>query len=131
MTMSEKNKTKLRRFPSGAVRGDNTGRPRPDLISPYSLLALGEHLSNNADEKGEANFMLGIPEKSCLESLERHTQELKMALFTGDTEEARLAWQGIMFNAMAGLHTHEIKRLGIYKEVYEKTELISATSSTA
>lgn len=126
--MSEK---QIRRFPSGAVRSDNRGRERPDLISPYFSLALGEHLGNMADEKGAYNFWLGIPEESAIESLERHLIELKMARHQGDLKAERLAWQGICFNTMAGTHTHEIKRLGIYREVYDKTEYIDAKQSSS
>lgn len=114
----------IRRFPSGAVRSDDTGRERPDYISPYAIKAIGEHFAGNSNNFGATNYFLGIPEMDVIASLMRHTTDLHMALLNGDTHTARKEWQAVAANAIMGLHTHEIKRLNLYKEAYNKTELV-------
>ena len=116
---------KIRRFPSGAVRSDNTGRERPDYISPYSIKAIGEHFANNKNDFGAINYFKGIPETAVLESVYRHYLDLQIAILEGDTERIREDWKALAANCIMGLHTHEIIRLGLYKEVFEKTELIN------
>lgn len=116
---------KIRRFPSGAVRSDNTGRERPDYISPYAIKAIGEHFANNKNDFGAINYFKGIPETAVLESVYRHYLDLQIAILEGDTERIREDWKALAANCIMGLHTHEIIRLGLYKEVFEKTELIN------
>ena len=123
--MTEKN-IKIRRFPSGAVRSDDTGRERPDFISPYAIKAIGEHFAKATGEFGGRNYFLGIPEVEVFTSLMRHTTDLYIALLTNDIPQARKEWQALADNAIMGLHTHEIIRLGTYKEFHKKTELIDA-----
>lgn len=115
---------KIRRFPSGAVRSDNTGRIRPDYISPYALKAIGEHFAGNSNDFGATNYWKGIPEKDVLESVFRHFLDLQISLENSNAEEARNNWMALAANAIMGLHTHEIIRLGLYKEEFEKTEII-------
>lgn len=115
---------KIRRFPSGAVRSDDTGREQPSYISPYAIKAIGEHFGANENDFGATNYFNGIPELEAIKSLMRHTTDLHIALLSGDTETARKEWQAVASNAIMGLHTHEIIRLGMYKEIHEKTELI-------
>lgn len=117
-------KKKIRRFPSGAVRSDDTGRERPDYISPYALKALGEHFANNKNDFGAINYWKGIPEEKIIPSLYRHFLDLQIAMYEG--KDIRTELMAFTANAIMCLHTHEIKRLGIYKEVYDKTELIDA-----
>lgn len=114
----------IRRFPSGSVRSDNTGRERPDFISPYAMKAIGEHFSGNENDFGATNYWKGIPEINVVESLYRHLLDLQIALDTKNIELARKEWQAICANGIMGLHTHELIRLGKYVEVYENTELI-------
>jgi hypothetical protein len=117
---------KIRRFPSGAVRSSNEGRERPDFISPFALKAIGEYFAGFAGDFGQTNYFLGIPEDVVLESLNRHLLDLHIAILQDDKEAARTEWQAICTNGIMGLHTVEIKRLGMYKEVYDKTELIDS-----
>ena len=121
-----KDKKKIRRFPSGAVRSDDTGRIRPDFISPYALKALGEHFGGNENDFGAINYWKGIPEIDILPSVYRHFLDLQIAIYEGDTDVIRKEIMALAANSIMILHTHEIKRLGIYKEVYDKTELIDA-----
>jgi len=123
------NTTKLRRFPSGAVRSDDTGRERPDFISPYAEKAVGDHFAGNSNDFGAVNYWKGIPEVEVLASIKRHFLDLQIAIYEGKTEDVRKNWQAITANCIMGLHTHEIIRLGLYKEVYDKTELVDVVPS--
>jgi len=116
----------ITRFPSGAVRSDSTGRPRPDWISPYAIEEISKVMVNNANDFGACNYMLGIPELACLSSLVRHVGELQEALLiTKDINEAKVIARSVGFNVTAMLHTMVLKEKGLYKEVYERTELVT------
>ena len=108
---------RIRRFPSGAVRSDDTGRPRPDWVSALAIEALGEHLAGNANDFGATNYLKGIPVDECLASLMRHYCEYKK---TGNFVDLR----SLAFNAVAALHTACLIKDGDYKEVYPTTELV-------
>lgn len=108
---------KIRRFPSGAVRSDDTGRPRPDWVSALAIEALGEHLAGNANDFGATNYLKGIPVDECLASLMRHYCEYKK---TGNFVDLR----SLAFNAVAALHTACLIKDGDYKEIYPTTELV-------
>lgn len=108
---------KIRRFPSGAVRSDDTGRPRPDWVSALAIEALGEHLAGNANDFGATNYLKGIPVDECLASLMRHYCAYKKS---GDFIDLR----SLAFNAVAALHTACLIKNGDYKEIYPKTELV-------
>jgi hypothetical protein len=108
---------KIRRFPSGAVRSDDTGRARPDWVSVWALEAIGQHLANNSNDFGATNYLLGIPIEECLASLMRH-------YCTYQKTKSKADLTALAFNAIAALHTACIKDDGTYKEIHEKTELI-------
>lgn len=80
-------------YETGALRGDSSGRPRPDLIPGVCNLRVGMHYSLGALHYGERNFEKGLPSSRALESLERHLQQFK----DGDTSEDHLS--AIVFNA--------------------------------
>lgn len=116
---------KIRQFKSGAVRSDNSGRPKPHWVSPYGIEEISMVLVENANDFGSLNYLLGIDEEACLESLDRHVQEAKEALLIRkDVQAFRRALRSCGFNAIAGLHTLVLKEKGLYKEIHEKTELI-------
>ena len=116
----------IRRFKSGAVRGDNTGRVRPDWISPYAIEEISKVLIENANDFGACNYFLGLDETACLESMSRHLEELKEAiLIKKDMVEAKIIARSVGFNAVAMLHTMVLKEKGLYKEHFEKTELVT------
>ena len=108
---------KIRRFPSGAVRSDDTGRARPDWVSAWAIEAIGQHLANNSNDFGATNYLLGIPIEECLASLMRH-------YCTYQKTKSKADLTALAFNAIAALHTACIKDDGTYKEIHEKTELI-------
>ena len=93
-----------REFDTGAIRDRSTDKPRPDLISPFSLLRLGEWLRRGALKYSARNWELGMPVSECWASLMRHS--LKWAC--GCRTEDHLA--AVMFNAMAIMHYEEMVR---------------------
>ena len=92
------------RFGTGAVRDTQEGKPRPDLISPFFLWRLGEHLRKGAEHYGEWNWAKGIPSSRCYASLMRHLQQYAM----GYTNEDHLA--AAAFNIMAIIHNEEVTK---------------------
>lgn len=122
---------KIRRFPSGAVRGDNTGRPKPHWVSPYGVEEISMVLVDNENDFGAMNYTLGMPEEVCLESLCRHVEECKEYWFlyrnTKDDsfyQKFRLSMRAAGFNTISALHTIVLKERGYYKEIHDKTELV-------
>ena len=116
--MSDKNQTKIRRFPTGAIRSDNTGRERYDFISPLALKELAQFLATTENSFAQVNYFLGIPEEACIESLLRHINDYRIS---GNKKEA----VALLFNAVALVHTIALKERGEYKKIYPKTELIN------
>ena len=109
--------TKIRRFTTGAIRSDNTGRERYDFISPLALKELAQYLANTENSFAQSNYFKGIPENACIESLLRHVNDYRI---NGTKKEA----VALLFNAVALVHTIALKERGEYKEIYEKDELI-------
>jgi hypothetical protein len=127
---------KIRRFPSGAVRGDNTNRPKPHWVSPYGVEEISMVLVDNQNDFGAMNYTLGMPEEVCLESLCRHVEECKEYWFlyqnTKDDsfyQKFRLSMRAAGFNTISALHTIVLKERGYYKEIYDKTELIDLNNA--
>ena len=67
-------------FSTGAVRNVAEGKGRYDLIPPCVLEALAKRLELGANEHGEYNFMLGIPNSSLYDSAMRHINQAKAGL---------------------------------------------------
>lgn len=109
---------KIRRFPTGAIRSDNTGRERYDFISPLAMKALAEYLANTENKFAQINYFKGIPEDACVESMMRHLYDYRI---NGTKKEA----VGILFNAVALVHTIMLRERGEYNEIYKQTELIN------
>lgn len=129
--VAESQGKKIRRFPSGAVRSDNTGRPKPHWVSPYGIEEISMVLVDNQNDFGAMNYTLGMPEEECLESLGRHYEECKeywmLYRNTNDPEfynKFRMSMRSAGFNVISALHTIVLKERGYYKEVYDKTELV-------
>lgn len=119
----------IRRFESGAVRSDSTGRPRPDWVSPYAIEAISTRMVGAQNDFGEANYLLGIPELKCLESMCRHVEELKEAmLIEKDPVKIKDIASAVGFNITALLHTIVLKEKGLYKKVFEKEEELVTVS---
>ena len=97
-------------FTTGAVRDVSASKPRPDLISPFMLLRLGEWLRLGAERYAPRNWEQGMNVSRCWASLMRHV--CKWA--AGFREEDHLA--AIIFNAMAIVHYEEMVKRGILPE---------------
>jgi hypothetical protein len=115
---------KIRRFPSGAIRSDDTGRIRPDYLSPYALKYIAECFSNNSNDFGATNYFKGIKPDDIFPSLSRHYIDLHEALIEGRDSEVKREFASIAQNCIMVLHQIIMEEKGLYKEVYEKTELV-------
>lgn len=104
-------------FGSGAKRGDQTGRPRPDLIPGVCMLRVGLHYGRGAEHYGERNFEKGMPSTRMLASLQRHLEEFKK----GDESEDHLA--AIVFNAMGLIFNEEMAGTGHFPNEAEVLDL--------
>jgi len=115
---------KIRRFPSGSVRSDDTGRVRPDYLSPYAIKYIAECFSNNSNDFGVTNYFLGIKPSDIFPSLSRHYLDLHEALVECKNDEIKREFASIAQNCIMALHQIIMEEKGLYKEVHEKTELI-------
>lgn len=80
---------KIRRFPSGAVRSDDTGRIRPDYLSPYALSEIAEHFTIAKNDFGPTNYFKGIKPEEVLPSVMRHMLEIQEGLMIGNADMVR------------------------------------------
>ena len=97
---------KQEEFTTGSVRGDQSGKPRLDLIPTLWLKRMGNHLANGARVYGDNNWQKGQPLSRYYGSALRHT----MAWYDGDESEdhyAAAAW-----NNLAAMWTLEQIRAG-------------------
>jgi hypothetical protein len=115
---------KIRRFPSGAVRSDDTGRIRPDYLSPYALKYIAECFSNNSNDFGATNYFKGIKPDDIFPSLSRHYIDLHEALIEGKDSEVKREFASIAQNCIMAIHQIIMEEKGLYKELYKKTELV-------
>jgi hypothetical protein len=115
---------KIRRFPSGAIRSDDTGRIRPDYLSPYALKYIAECFSNNSNDFGATNYYKGIKPDDIFPSLSRHYIDLHEALIEGRDSEVKREFASIAQNCIMAIHQIIMEEKGLYKEVYKKTELV-------
>jgi len=92
---------------TGAMRGDATGKCRPDLIGTHVQRRLGDHLEKGAAKYGERNWELGQPVSRYVASLYRHLLQWR----EGDEVEDHLA--AAVFNLMGIIHVQEQIRLGL------------------
>lgn len=67
-------------FSTGATRNVAEGKGRFDLIPSCVLEALAKRLELGANEHGEYNFMLGIPNNSLYDSAMRHLCQAKAGM---------------------------------------------------
>ena len=107
MAYEVKDSGERQQFESGAVRDTATGKARPDLISPFFLERLGQHLRKGADKYSPWNWAKGIPNSRCYESACRHLMQFAQ----GETDEDHLA--AVAFNIMAIIHNQEVAKRGV------------------
>jgi hypothetical protein len=117
---------KIRRFPSGAVRSDDTGRIRPDYLSPYAIKYIADCFSQNSNDFGATNYFKGIKPEDIFPSLARHYLDLHEALIESNDKEVKREFASIAQNCIMALHQIIMEEKGLYKGIYEKTELIDA-----
>lgn len=94
-------------FATGAQRDGGNDKPRPDLISPFSLRRIGVWLGIGAKKYKERNWEAGMPFSRVMASLERHLVAYK----AGETDEDHLAAIGC--NVTFLLHYEECIKLGL------------------
>lgn len=102
-----KDSGKREEFGTGAVRDTAMDKPRPDLISPFALERIGEHLRKGAQKYSAWNWAKGIPSSRCYESCMRHLMQFAQ----GDASEDHLS--AAVFNLMAIIHNQEVARRGV------------------
>lgn len=88
-------------FDTGAQRDDNSGKIRPDLISPLMLKALGKVMAEGANHYGERNWEKGIPDEVFKESASRHY----LQWMNNETDEDHAA--KLIFNVMGWIHNRD------------------------
>lgn len=94
-------------FESGCVRDTAENKSRPDLISPYFNMRVGDHLEKGASKYAERNWEQGMPISRCIASLERHLNQYKMGLM----DEDHLAAIGC--NIVFVIHYEEMIKRGL------------------
>jgi len=94
-------------FDTGAVRDTAENKPRPDLISPFAKMRLGDWLRKGAEKYAARNWEKGIPIGRCVEAIERHLCKYEM----GMRDEDHMA--AVMCNAMFIMHYEEMIKLGV------------------
>lgn len=107
MAKELKDSGKREDFESGCVRDTAENKSRPDLISPYFNMRVGDHLDKGARKYAERNWEKGMPISRCIASLERHLNQYKQGL----TDEDHLAAIGC--NTMFTIHYEELIKRGI------------------
>jgi len=105
--MEMKDSGKRQQFNDGAVRDTADGKSRPDLISPFFMMRLGNWLMLGAKKYCERNWEKGIPNSRCLASLMRHICQYVM----GNQDEDHLA--AMACNVMFLMHNEEAVKHGI------------------
>lgn len=93
-------------FNTGCVRDNGETKPRPDLISPFAKLRLGDWLRKGLEKYDERNWEKGMPISRCLEAIDRHYCKYQM----GRTDEDHMA--AVMCNAMFIMHYEEMIKIG-------------------
>jgi len=96
-----------RTFATGSVRDRGDLKPRPDLISPFAMLRVGEHMRKGAVKYGVHNWQLGQPFSEVTASMHRHLLQWEQ----GDEDEDHLA--AIVFGAQALMHYREMIDRGL------------------
>ncbi len=94
-------------FSSGAVRDTDTGKPSPDLISPFALWRLGHHLEKGAAKYARRNWEAGMEFSRLYRSAKRHMLQWAMC----DRSEDHLS--ALMFNIQAIIHFEELIKIGM------------------
>lgn len=92
---------KAEHLPTGAIRSDATGKGRFDLFPPLAMRRVAIVYEKGAEQKGDNNWMLGVPRTRLLSSALRHTFQA----VNGETDEDHLAHA--VWNLLAAIHFEE------------------------
>jgi hypothetical protein len=101
-----------RMFETGARRDSASGKPRPDLLSPFATIRRGRVMELGAQKYGERNWEKGMPLSVFVASANRHFVQFLM----GATDEDHLAH--CAFNLDAIMHGQEMIRRGLWPAEY-------------
>ncbi len=114
-----------RTFNTGASKQAAAGKGTPVLFPPDAYLEISKHFEEGAELHGGRNWEKGIPLSELMNSLERHTQQVKMGL-TDEAHMLAMAWCGVVYVATklridAGILPEELDDIPvIYPTVNEK-----------
>ena len=98
---------KRHQFGTGAVRDTAENKSRPDLISPFSLMRLGDWLRKGAEKYDERNWEKGMGIGRCIAAITRHLLSYGMGMRNEDHMAA------VMCNAMFIMHYEEMITRGV------------------
>lgn len=101
-----------RKFSSGAQRDSASGKPRPDLLSPFAAMRKGRVMALGAAKYGDRNWEKGMPLSVFLASANRHLLQFMM----GMSDEDHLAH--CAFNLDAIMHGQEMIARGLWPAEY-------------
>jgi hypothetical protein len=113
-----------RTFSTGSVRDRGDLKPRPDLISPFAMMRVGEHMRKGAAKYGLHNWALGQPFSEVTASMHRHLLQWEQ----GDQEEDHLA--AIVFGAQALMHYQEMLDRGVLPAELDDMRTYEASAAT-
>lgn len=82
----------MRTFETGAVRDDNTGRGRMDLLPWRAIIELSKHCERGAAHYGEGNVRKGIPYSSLCDSGARHLAQFISGIQDEPTHLVAACW---------------------------------------
>lgn len=102
-----------RTFPTGAQRDSSSGKPRPDLISPFATMRRGRVMELGAKKYGYRNWEKGMPLSVFMASATRHFLQFSM----GATDEDHLAH--CAFNIDAIMHGQEMIKRGLWPKEFD------------
>jgi hypothetical protein len=102
-----------RTFPTGAQRDSSSGKPRPDLISPFATMRRGRVMELGAKKYGYRNWEKGMPLSVFMASAMRHLTQFSM----GAKDEDHLAH--CAFNLDAIMHGQEMIKRGLWPKEFD------------
>lgn len=112
-----------REFTSGALRDSATGKPRPDLLSPFATQRRARVMELGAAKYGIRNWEQGMPLSVFLASASRHLNQFML----GETDEDHLAH--CAFNLDALMHGQEMLKRGTWPTEYNDLPNYTSTST--
>jgi predicted outer membrane lipoprotein len=87
----------IRQFESGAIRDNNEGKGRCDLLPACALLRLSKHYETGGKKYGDNNWQKGMPISVLMDSSARHLLKY-LDGWTDEDHLAAAAWN--ILNAM-------------------------------